>query len=125
MAVRVLIVEDDPAQRRILEEMVRRFGCDPMPVDGGMKALEVLKSQSGGTIELVILDLNMPEMTGLEFLEPLEVLAAIRSTGALEYSRNQARREAQMACAAITVLPASAYKDSLVELASFAAERDH
>ena len=50
MAVRVLIVEDDPAQRRILEEMVRRFGCDPMPVDSGAKAIEVLKSHSGGTI---------------------------------------------------------------------------
>ena len=74
MAVRVLIVEDDPAQRRILEEMVRRFGCDPMPVDGGLKALEVLKSQSGGTIELVILDLNMPEMSGLEFLERMQAV---------------------------------------------------
>ena len=64
MAVRVLIVEDDPAQRRILEEMVRRFGCDPMPVDGGQKALDVLRSQSGGAIELIILDLNMPGMDG-------------------------------------------------------------
>jgi DNA-binding NtrC family response regulator len=72
MAVRVLIVEDDPAQRRILEEMIRRFGCDPMPVDGGTKAIEVLKSHSGGTIELVILDLNMPGMGGLEFLERLQ-----------------------------------------------------
>ena len=37
-------------------------------VDGGMKALEVLKSQSGGTIELVILALNLPEMSRLESL---------------------------------------------------------
>src|SRR6185436_9630672 len=29
MAARVLIVEDDPAQRRILEEMVKRFGFEP------------------------------------------------------------------------------------------------
>ena len=54
-----------------------------------------------------------------------EVLAAIHSTGALEYSRNQARVEAQRACAAIDALLGSAYKDSLVELASFAADRDH
>lgn len=53
------------------------------------------------------------------------VLAAMRSTGALEYSRNQARSEARMACAAIGTLPESAYKDSLVELASFAVERHH
>ena len=74
MAVRVLIIEDDPAQRRILEEMVRRFGCDPMPLDGGAKALEVLKSPSGGSIELIILDLNMPGMDGLEFLERLQAV---------------------------------------------------
>ena len=74
MAVRVLIVEDDPAQRRILEELVRRFGCDPVPVDGGAKGLDILKSQSGGTIELIILDLNMPGMDGLEFLERLQAI---------------------------------------------------
>ncbi len=74
MAVRVLIVEDDPAQRRILEELVRRFGCDPVPVDGGMRGLDILKSQSGGTIELIILDLNMPGMDGLEFLERLQAI---------------------------------------------------
>ena len=74
MTVRVLIVEDDPAQRRILEELVRRFGCDPVPVDGGARGLDILKSQSGGTIELVILDLNMPGMDGLEFLDRLQAV---------------------------------------------------
>ncbi len=54
-----------------------------------------------------------------------EVLAAILATGALEYARNQARTEAKRACAAIDVLPGSAYKESLVELASFAVERNH
>ncbi|HRX35417.1 MAG TPA: sigma-54 dependent transcriptional regulator [Aestuariivirga sp.] len=74
MAVRVLIVEDDPAQRRILEELVRRFGFDPVPVDGAQRGLDILKSQSGGTIELIILDLNMPGMDGLEFLERLQAV---------------------------------------------------
>jgi octaprenyl-diphosphate synthase len=54
-----------------------------------------------------------------------EVLAAIHATGALDYARNQARTEAKMACAAINELPVSAYKDSLIELASFAVDRDH
>ena len=72
MASRVLIVEDDPAQRRILEELVKRFGFEPLPVDGALKGLETLKSQHGGTIELIILDLNMPGMDGMEFLEKLQ-----------------------------------------------------
>ena len=74
MAARVLIVEDDPAQRRILEELVKRFGFDPLPVDGASKGLEMLKSATGGSVELIILDLNMPGMDGLEFLERLQAI---------------------------------------------------
>ncbi len=72
MASRVLIVEDDPAQRRILEELVKRFGFDPLAVDGAVKGLDLLRAPTGGTIELVILDLNMPGMDGMEFLERLQ-----------------------------------------------------
>ncbi|MBL8791379.1 MAG: sigma-54-dependent Fis family transcriptional regulator [Rhizobiales bacterium] len=72
MAARVLIVEDEPAQRRILEEMVKRFGFEAAAVDGGLKALDALRGPQGGTYELVILDLMMPEMDGIEFLEKLQ-----------------------------------------------------
>jgi DNA-binding NtrC family response regulator len=74
MASRVLIVEDDPAQRRILEELVKRFGFDPVSVDGGARGLEVLRGSSGGAVELIVLDLNMPGMDGLEFLERLQAV---------------------------------------------------
>ena len=72
MAARVLIVEDEPAQRRILEEMVKRFGFDVTTADSGLRALEALRGPQGGTYELVILDLVMPEMDGIEFLEKLQ-----------------------------------------------------
>jgi DNA-binding NtrC family response regulator len=74
MASRVLIVEDDPAQRRILEELVKRFGFDVTAVDGSLRGLEVLNGPSGGSIELIILDLLMPGMDGLEFLEKLQAV---------------------------------------------------
>ncbi|MBV5331128.1 polyprenyl synthetase family protein, partial [bacterium] len=51
------------------------------------------------------------------------VLAAIRATGALEFSTKCARVEADLAVAAIAALPASHYKDSLLELCSFAVAR--
>ncbi|NMD07719.1 MAG: sigma-54-dependent Fis family transcriptional regulator, partial [Phyllobacteriaceae bacterium] len=72
MAARVLIVEDEPAQRRILEEMVKRFGFETTPADSGLRALEALRGPQGGTYELIILDLMMPEMDGIEFLEKLQ-----------------------------------------------------
>jgi DNA-binding NtrC family response regulator len=72
MASRILIVEDDPAQRRILEELVKRLGFDTTTADGGQKGLEALNGPNGGHIELIILDLIMPGMDGLEFLEKMQ-----------------------------------------------------
>jgi octaprenyl-diphosphate synthase len=52
-----------------------------------------------------------------------DVLAAIRATGALEYTRKQAETEARYAQASIEALPASTYKDSLLDLSIFAVAR--
>jgi octaprenyl-diphosphate synthase len=53
------------------------------------------------------------------------VLEAITDTGALDYAREQARREASVACAAIEHLQNSKYRDSLLQLAEFAVNRNH
>ncbi len=74
MTSRVLIVEDEPAQRRILEEMVKRFGFEVHTAENGLKALEILGTPTGATVELAILDLMMPGMGGLEFLEKLQAI---------------------------------------------------
>lgn len=52
-----------------------------------------------------------------------EVLAAVRSSGALEASRAQAEAEAEAAAAALSVLPTSIYRDALIQLSSFAVAR--
>jgi len=53
----------------------------------------------------------------------VEVLQIIRATGALDFTRQQALREAESACAAIASLPDSKHKQCLLELAHFAATR--
>jgi octaprenyl-diphosphate synthase len=53
----------------------------------------------------------------------VEVLQIIRSTGALDFTRQQALREAELACATIASLPDSKHKQCLLELAHFAATR--
>jgi octaprenyl-diphosphate synthase len=63
------------------------------------------------------------EQGGLEELD--QVMLAIHETGALDYTKSQAQREAQAACAAISHLPDSNYKDSLLQLADFAVARNH
>ncbi len=54
-----------------------------------------------------------------------EILSAITSSGALEYTRQQAESAAQRAKDSIQGLPEGHYKDALIALASFAVERNH
>ncbi len=67
-------MEDEPTQRRILEEMVKRFGFDAITAESGYKALEILNAPIGATTALIVLDLMMPGMDGLEFLERLQAV---------------------------------------------------
>jgi octaprenyl-diphosphate synthase len=54
-----------------------------------------------------------------------EVLQIIRETGALDFTRQQALREADAACAAISAFADTKYKQALLELARFAATRQY
>jgi DNA-binding NtrC family response regulator len=62
----VLIVDDDPVQRRLLEAMVQRFGYRSLTADGGDAALALLTG--GETIDGMVLDLVMPDLDGLGVL---------------------------------------------------------
>ncbi|MEA2870183.1 MAG: hypothetical protein QOH67_159 [Hyphomicrobiales bacterium] len=71
----ILIVDDDPVQRRLLENMARRFGYDVMVVDGGDAAVALLTGTEGARIDCVVLDLVMPDLDGYG------VLARMRDAG--------------------------------------------
>jgi DNA-binding NtrC family response regulator len=68
MAERVLIADDDPVHRRLLENMVTRFGYEAVVVDGGTAATALLLSPEGGRIDCLVLDLVMPDLDGLGVL---------------------------------------------------------
>jgi DNA-binding NtrC family response regulator len=69
MSKRVLIVDDDPAQRRILEETIKRLGFETKTCGSGDHALQVLDSEDHGGISLVLLDLVMPGIDGMGVME--------------------------------------------------------
>ncbi|MBA4209876.1 MAG: sigma-54-dependent Fis family transcriptional regulator [Parvibaculum sp.] len=69
MTQAILIVDDDPAQRRILEEVVNRDGYRAIPVESGEAALAYLEGPAGADISLVVLDLVMPGIDGMEVLK--------------------------------------------------------
>ncbi len=75
MAKRVLIVDDDPAQRRILEESVKRLGYETKCAQGGEQAVQILEGADRGSISLVILDLVMPGLDGFGVLDRVSAKA--------------------------------------------------
>jgi DNA-binding NtrC family response regulator len=72
MSERVLIVDDDPVQRRLLDSMVRKFGYAPVIAETGDAAIMHLTAEK---FDCVVLDLVMPDLDGMG------VLARLREAG--------------------------------------------
>jgi signal transduction histidine kinase/CheY-like chemotaxis protein len=81
--VPVLIVDDNPANRKILVEMLSASGMKPLAVASGAAALKALDEAraAGCPFPLAILDFHMPEMDGFS------VAARIRAQTELRYTR--------------------------------------
>ncbi len=62
---RVLIVEDDYATQQALSALLKQMGHEPLVADRGDDALRILASQAA--IDVIISDVVMPGMTGIEF----------------------------------------------------------
>jgi hypothetical protein len=72
---RVLVVEDEPFTRLITKAMLKSMGFHPVTAPNGKKALEVLRGslRTNTPVELVLLDLELPVMTGPEVLAEMQV----------------------------------------------------
>jgi DNA-binding NtrC family response regulator len=68
MAALILVVDDDPIQRRLLEAMTRRFGYEVETVETGEAALTRLEASDRPPVDLVVLDLVMPDLDGMGVL---------------------------------------------------------
>jgi DNA-binding NtrC family response regulator len=71
MAQTILVVDDDPVQRRLLEAAITRNGMTVVTAPGGQPALDLVNGPRGEQITLVLLDLVMPDMGGLDVLAKL------------------------------------------------------
>ncbi|MFD0485529.1 response regulator [Kineococcus sp. GCM10028916] len=69
---RVLVVEDDPDIRQLVELRLRGLGHRVVSAGSGPEALTVIAER--GAPEVVVLDVAMPGMTGLEVLRTLRTL---------------------------------------------------
>jgi len=65
---KILVVEDDRHQRVLLEMELTRIGYDVICVPGGKEAVEKVATEP---IDLVVLDIGMPDMDGLAAMQKI------------------------------------------------------
>lgn len=67
----VLVVDDNATNRRIMEEMLKLWHMKPVLASCGREGLEILAAGKHAPIQLILLDVMMPEMDGPEFARQL------------------------------------------------------
>ena len=71
----VLVVDNEKGLLILFSSLVQRMGYEVLQAESGMAALAILEQQ---TPDLMILDINMPEVTGLDLLEFMRRRADIK-----------------------------------------------
>ena len=100
--------------------MGKNIGDDLAEGKATLPLLHVLSHGTPAQQKKVRDSLNAGTLTDLP-----EILGAIAATDAIRYTKSDAQKEATLAVAALDVLPASAYKQALIDIAYYAVERDH
>lgn len=65
---RILIVDDSSTVRKLMSNILQVEGYEILEANDGAQALEVLAQES---VDLAIIDLNMPQMDGIELIETI------------------------------------------------------
>lgn len=71
--MKILLVEDDPAVRRVTTRLLEYLKCSVVAVAGGKDAISTLQEQNNG-FDLVMTDYSMPDMNGVELTANLKKL---------------------------------------------------
>ena len=78
--LRVLVVDDSATNRKILTQQLAGWGMSATVADGGKQALGLLEAAAEGPpYELVLLDMNMPDMDGLDLARAIKARPALRA----------------------------------------------
>lgn len=71
MSIRALIVDDSSVMRKIVERSLRQAGIDLSEVHQAGNGAEALSTLKESVVDLILCDINMPVMDGIEFIKQL------------------------------------------------------
>lgn len=72
--MRALVIDDSRSVRRIIGNIMKGLGYDTIEASNGLEGLSQLEAH--GLQDIVLVDWNMPEMDGLEFIKAVRAMPA-------------------------------------------------
>ncbi len=75
---RILVVDDSPVNRMVLAKALTADGHTPLAAEHGLRALELLRMKDEPGVDIVLLDLEMPELDGYETLARIKADDGLR-----------------------------------------------
>jgi CheY-like chemotaxis protein len=129
----VLVVDDNLTNRRILGEVLRRWGMSPEQAASGAEALRMLQQadRAGTDFALLLVDAQMPDMDGFTFVERVRQQADLRKITIMMLTsvgqRGDAARCRELGIAAYLVKPIvqSQLLDAILNVLGTKAEQAH
>lgn len=89
--MKVLVVDDSAIMRKVIEQILEMLGHESVPAANGLDAFERLKEHSD--VRLILLDWNMPEMNGIEFLRAVKEMPALAEIPVIMLTTESERRK--------------------------------
>ena len=66
---RILVVDDDPALQKLINVLLTRAGMEAVPAANAAEAVQILRA--GPLPQVIVLDLMLPDVSGMEFLKQM------------------------------------------------------
>jgi two-component system chemotaxis response regulator CheY len=89
--MKVLVVDDSAIMRKVIEQILEMLGHESVPATNGLDAFERLKEHSD--VRLILLDWNMPEMNGIEFLRAVKDMPNLAEIPVIMLTTESERRK--------------------------------
>ncbi len=99
-ALRILVAEDNPVNQVLIDAVLFRLGHQATLVGNGLEAVQALQTAEEGRFDLVLMDMQMPEVDGLEATRRIRALAGPRARIPVLAMTANAREDDRIACLA-------------------------